>query len=291
MKTTSTWEIQGFGKRWLAPVFIVLWASACQSDSSPQPKVAQETHPLVISKKDFAGSGINMLNAQGMAPLHEAIKSNRIEKARWLIEHGADVHLYSASQMNPMYYAADCNRLEILKLLLAAGADIEAKSVREWGPLLIAAERGHTRIVAELIRHGADLRATGQMGWTALHSAAENGHVEVLKLLIEKGANVNTRLFPDTVLHRTAIKGHAEAAALLIRHGALIDQPNVSGAMPLHLAISYSHKDVINVLLENGGDPNVVASNGFTPLITAYKWPGVQHREDIALLLRLYGAE
>lgn len=275
--------------------------AACQSAPSPTPQEKPEATPrdagnkIHVTPRDTvqqpATPGINDLNAKGFSPLHEAVLANKVRRVRDLIEQGASVNLYSKSRMNPLYYAADCNRLEILKMLLDAGAWIDAPSDRGWTPLLIAAERGHTRIVAELLRRGANVHTAETWGWTALHSAAVNGHQKVLRLLIEYGADVNTRQFPDTVLHQAAIKGQVCTAEILIDHGALIDQMNTSGAMPLHLAISYSHKDVINLLLDRGADPNAVASNGFTPLITAWKWPGVQDRPTIALLLRLYGAE
>lgn len=234
---------------------------------------------------------INELNSQGLALLHGAVKSNNLVEARDLIQHGADVNLLSRSQMNPLYYAADCGYNEMVRLLLENGALIEARSVNGWNPLTIASERGYAKVAKTLIQQGADVHAATDSGWTALHSATAEGNIEILDLLINHNADVNTRQYPDSVLHWAAIKGQAQAATLLIQHGALIDFQNTSGAMPLHLAISYSHIDTIKVLLDNNANPNVVASNGLTPLTTVYQWPGVKNREKIALLLRLYGAE
>jgi len=271
-------------------IFIVLVTYSCGTSPAPT-STAQQNLPVQEAKKTDEWPDINKLNAQGMAPLHDAVRDKNLVLARTLILRGADVNLFSSAKMNPLYYAADCGQVPMVKLLLDAGALIDAKSVDGWRPLLLSIERGYTHVAEELIRRGADVNAANHFGWTPLHSASANGQLEILELLIEHEADVNTRQFPDTVLHWAAIKGQAEAAALLIQHGALIDQMNMNGAMPLHLAISYSHKNVITVLLDNGADPNVVATNGFTPLITAYKWPGVKDREGIALLLRLYGAE
>jgi len=285
-----TQKSQNFGKQWALSLFIVLVTYSCGTSTAPT-LTAQQNIPAQETLKSDEWPDINQLNAKGMALLHDAVRNKNLPLVRTLIQRGADVNLFSRAKMNPLYYAADCNQVEMIKLLLDAGASIDAKSVDGWGPLLISIERGYTQVAEELILRGADVKTANHLGWTAQHSATAGGHLEVLRLLIEYGADVNTRQFPDTVLHWAAIKGQAEAAALLIQHGALIDQMNMNGAMPLHLAISYSHKEVITVLLDNGGDPNVVATNGFTPLITAYKWPGVKDREGIALLLRLYGAE
>jgi ankyrin repeat protein len=271
-------------------VFIVLVTYSCGTSPAPTSTDPQSLPDQQVKKTD-EWPDINKLDARGMAPLHEAVRNKDLPLARTLIQRGADVNLFSSAKMNPLYYAADCGQVEMVKLLIDAGASIDAKPVDGWRPLLLSIERGYTQVAKELIRRGANVNAANHFGWTPLHSASADGRLEILKLLIEHGADVNNRQFPDTVLHWAAIKGQAEAAALLIQHGALIDQMNMNGAMPLHLAISYSHKNVITVLLDNGGDPNVVATNGFTPLITAYKWPGVKDREGIALLLKLYGAE
>jgi ankyrin repeat protein len=290
MKTTAILTIHRLRKQWALSVFIVLVTYSCGTNPASTSS-AQQKPPVQETHKSDEWPDINKLNAKGMAPLHEAVRNKDLPLARTLIQRGADVNLFSSAKMNPLYYAADCNQVEMIKLLLDAGASIDTKSIDGWGPLLISIERGYTQVAEELILRGADVKTANHFGWTAQHSATADGHLEILRLLIEYGADVNTRQFPDTVLHWAAIKGQAKAAALLIQHGALIDQMNMNGAMPLHMAISYSHKEVITVLLDNGGDPNVVATNGFTPLITAYKWPGVKDREGIALLLKLYGAE
>lgn len=290
MKTTSTQKIHRFRKQWVLSVFIALVIYSCGTSPSP-PSTTQQKLPAQEKQKADESAYINTQNSKGFTLLHEAIRNKDLVIARMLIERGADVNLFSRSKMNPLYFAADCGQVEMIKLLLEAGALIDAKSISGLNPLLIATYRGHTHAVAELIRSGADVNVATDQNWTALHSAAAGGHTEILELLIENGADVNTEQFPDTVLHWAAIKGHAEAAMLLIQHGAIVDKRNLTGAMPLHLAISYSHTETVKVLLDNGANPNSVAGNGFTPLLTAHKWPGVKNREPMALLLRLYGAE
>ena len=275
----------------MVPVFLLaLWVSSCETAHSPHS--ADPQNLLVQETLDTDHwADIDTRNSAGLTQLHEAVRNKNLTRALMLIQRGADVNLFSDSHMNPLYYAADCGQVAMLRLLLDNGALIDAKSTSGWGPLLITIERGHTSAARELILSGANVHTANNFGWTALHSAASKGNTEILNMLIEQGADVNTRQFPDTVLHWAAIKGKAKAAQTLIDHGALIDQRNTSGAMPLHLAISYSHLSTVKVLLDSGANPNVVASNGFTPLLTAYKWPGVKNRERMALLLRLYGAE
>ena len=286
-----TQKIHTLKKQWMLLIFIPLVIYSCGTNPSPQPTAIEQDPPVQEKQATDEWADINKLNAKGLAPLHEAVTHKNLARARVLIQHGADVNLFSRSKMNPLYYAADCGQVAMVKLLLDAGAVIDTKSTKGWGPLLLSLERGYTQVAAELIRRGADVTTANDFGWTAQHSAAAGGHTEILKSLIEHGADINTEQLSDSVLHWAAIKGQADAATLLIQHGAIVDKRNLTGAMPLHLAISYSHTETVKVLLDNNANPNSVAGNGFTPLLTAYKWPGVKNRERMALLLRLYGAE
>jgi ankyrin repeat protein len=271
-------------------VFIALMIFSCAKSPAPPP-AAESIVAAQETPKTEDWPDINLLNPNGYTLLHEAVMNKNLGMAKIFIQQGADVNMFSATQMNPLYYAADCGQVEMVKLLLDAGALIDAKSTQGWSPLSLALYRGHIPVAKELIRRGADVKTANDFGWTAQHSAAAGGHLEISKLLIEKGADVNTEQLSDSVLHWAAIKGHADVATLLIEHGAVVDKRNLTGAMPLHLAISYSHIETVKVLLDKGADPNSVAGNGFTPLLTAYEWPGVKNRETLALLLKLYGAE
>jgi hypothetical protein len=45
---------------------------------------------LVMAKLQDLGAGLNRLDGYGVAPVHVAVRSHRIEALRWLMAHGAD---------------------------------------------------------------------------------------------------------------------------------------------------------------------------------------------------------
>jgi hypothetical protein len=70
--------------------------------------------------------------------------------------------------------------------------------------------------------------------FTALHYACKHGHIEMIKLLLEHGANVSARI--------------------------------ADGRTCLHLAATYSNKNIVTELLIVGADPFAVDSLGMIPL-------------------------
>ena len=70
-------------------------------------------------------------------------------------------------------------------------------------------------------------------------------------------------------LHFAAREGYAEAAELLLDAGADVNQPTAGdGTSPLLMATINGNFDLAMRLLEEGGDPNMVAEDGAAPLFT-----------------------
>ena len=129
---------------------------------------------------------------------------------------------------------------------------------------------------------------------------SHSGHEEVVKLLLDSWADPNVSNFGVhwTPLHRAAYSGQEVAVKLLLEAGADVNKANSNGSTPLHLAISWGskhmvelildgQKDVVRLLLENGADPNNKESLcGCTPLYLA----SVKGYEDIVKILLVGGA-
>ncbi len=124
-------------------------------------------------------------------------------------------------------------------------------------PLVWAAYFAHKEVAELLITRGANVNATDKHGRTPLHVVfigiprggpiVENpeDRVAVLKLLLAKGADVNAR---DTYAPTPDQKG---------------------GNTPLHFAVLFGAKGLIDLLLEKGADVNLKNNNGETPLACA----------------------
>ena len=99
-----------------------------------------------------------------------------------------------------------------------------------------------------------------------LNFALSNNRMDIAKSLIEDGANVNDKnLAGNTPLHLAVIRNSPDMASLLLEYGAHVNEKNRSGNTSLHLAKG-KDAEIAKLLLEKGADINSTNSNGRTPL-------------------------
>jgi uncharacterized protein len=99
------------------------------------------------------GMDPNTLSWQGVTLLHDMAQKNDVEKAKLLIDHGAELDPIDDEYLStPLGMAARWGNREMVELLIDAGADIH-KSGAEWStPLAWAESKGHEEIVKLLQR-------------------------------------------------------------------------------------------------------------------------------------------
>jgi serine/threonine protein kinase/ankyrin repeat protein len=206
-----------------------------------------------------------------MSPLHGALTYGRVEIARLLIAHGADVHALDSIGRTPLTVAITyCP--SAIELLLASGVDKN-----------------------EQTRFGAPLLAAARYQWLYTRERRENA----VKILLEKGADPNTR---DS-------DGRNALMVMSMEHKVDVDNSNVRRRRmpppPMPGSIDRSGvtqgvpggvpggppdppNKVIQLigeaLLRAGCDINATDSNGHTPLMYA-AW----YREPTAVRLLLKG--
>jgi uncharacterized protein len=152
-----------------------------------------------------------------------------------------------------------------LRHLEANGASIPLDLI---GP----AFHGHWQLTQFLIERGANAnladRATGE---TALHSALSQQerarHNQVVKVLLAAGAKPNKKTKKNKPT------------------GAFMRDCRTKGETPLHRAAAFGDEEAVQLLLDAGGDREVLDMNGETPLAWA-SWYG---RPTAILRKLLYG--
>jgi len=131
--------------------------------------------------------------------------------------------------------------------------------------------RNDYQALKKLIESGTAINATvDRYGRTALmHAVLEtNVDTDMVKFLIELGADVNVCEKQEkwTALHFAARDLKLERVKVLLTHGALIDPEDIFGNTPLWRCITSAFPgnkmEVINVLLENGANPNKKNKSG-----------------------------
>jgi ankyrin repeat protein len=183
-----------------------------------------------------AGADVKAANDFGATALYAAAANADPTLTVKLIGAGADPNTPLTSGETPLMEAAGRGNLEVVRALLAGKADPNAKDSKAGQtPLMWAAQQRHTSVVEELIKSGANVGTGSKSGFTPLMFAAQQGDVDTARVLIGAGAKPN------------------EA------------QPKTN-ITPLIIASAMVHPKMVELLLDNGANPNVVEWMGYSPL-------------------------
>ncbi|KAE9139620.1 hypothetical protein PF010_g510 [Phytophthora fragariae] len=223
-------------------------------------------------------------------PLHIASRKGHSAVVELLLQHSAASNLPDEEGNTALHYAANIESVEVL-LNSAFRTNANIPNRRGRTPLHIAAARGDVAVVAYLIRHGAEQDIVDDQGQSAFHHAAANGHTAVtLVLLHENDAKKTKNLTPsadpsiesngtteDTSVNGSQNQangsggdnGEENAEEQEEANGFDINQEDLKGNTALHLAAmspSERCQKMLQLLLENGADPNRANWFGYTPL-------------------------
>ncbi|HBB35293.1 MAG TPA: hypothetical protein DDZ80_27815 [Cyanobacteria bacterium UBA8803] len=128
----------------------------------------------------------------------------------------------------------------------------------------------------------------------ALFQAIENQDLNLIASLLSNGTNPNI-LYPefpgwtplDHAIEQLEDGGSIEAIILLLRHGASVNIWDANhDATPLLMALFRGQIEAVRLLLAVGADPNVVGSEGDSPL----RWCVEQGDYETAAMLLRCGA-
>ena len=181
-----------------------------------------------------AGADINAIGIEGSTALMYAARDAK--KVGYLIEHGAKVNAVSNSKTTALHVASGfVGGTESVRLLVKAGANIEALNDQGETPLALAVVSTDTAKAKFLLDNGANPNTERLIAGISALSAK---NASTLKLLIDRGLKIESRVSPE---------GHS-LLAFCVMDGS---------------------EDIVNLLLENGANPNDATPNGMTVLMTA----------------------
>ncbi|KAG7234551.1 hypothetical protein INR49_004486 [Caranx melampygus] len=163
------------------------------------------------------------------------VKAGLVENVKSLLEHGAAPHNTNSKNESPLLLAVRANSFEMTHALVAHGAWVDQVCRKKWTAMHEAAKVGNMDIVMLLLRNGG--RGTrgreGGDGVTPLAVAAENGHFHIAEILVNCGSRVNSQaLNGESVLLDAAGSGNTQCIQLLLNNGANPNLPSIPGHCP-----------------------------------------------------------
>ncbi|KAI1856775.1 hypothetical protein JX265_011416 [Neoarthrinium moseri] len=228
------------------------------------------------------GADPNAPDKSGVTPLFSAVEESFLDGASMLLKYGADPNLAAGhAPDSPLALSIAEDKYNFTRLLLTYGGD--ANTIMADGDTVlikaIALKRAK-KMIDLLLEYGSDANGKNREGKTPLFDAIQGGRADVVTTLIDHGANPNLpgpkhMLWPST--YQTA------CLKVLLARGA--DPKKAPGIM--ELATSINNLESVRVLLKAGVDPNAKKDGIFTPLCTSIR----DNRPDIFQLLLANGAD
>lgn len=162
--------------------------------------------------------------AEGLPPLHYAVRAGRTDVVKAVIDAGADVVAPAPGTGLPpvfLVFEEEVPRQQVLDVLMRHGATVKVPSPVDGRTVLMAAAanaRTPRLLVDRLLYMGSALDAADARGWTALHYAVKSGHADAVKAFLARDASIEAEAEDAGTpldLARAAAESNAEAAAIL----------------------------------------------------------------------------
>ncbi|XP_051170561.1 putative ankyrin repeat protein RF_0381 [Leptopilina boulardi] len=227
-----------------------------------------------------------------MTALHFAARNGNLKIVKLLMTNGFDrIDAINEMGETPLDLSIQSNCLNVVKHLIENGAKIRSKPVLEealhfgnlevWKYLLIcnstiiaktcpcdselhlAVRAGQVEIVEEIIeKEASKVKSYG----SAVYIAVENGKEEILKILLTAGFSIENFLGINP-LHVAATFEHTRLVELLLKFGAKINlQTDEHKITPLDFAAAAGHANMVKFLLDVGANPMVNRISDLTSL-------------------------
>ena len=253
---------------------------------------------FVVVMRVFTVQGMELVNEAierekaGNYELHRACKEGNKVLVEQLLGEGVRVRAEDDDGMTALHWAAKEGHSEIVETLILNRADVRAKTQYGWTALHWAACKGHTEVFRLLFDnyrgyfrlYSKVFNMTTEM---LLHLAVKNDRIEIVAILIQEGIRLDARDYRGrTALHWASKKGYGKIVSHLLAQKPgispgwrdwigslwqnykmpLIAFQDCLGYTALHWAAEKWHLEVMEHLLENGGNTETWDGFGRTVL-------------------------
>lgn len=265
--------------------FLILHGTSVQPMQKERAQALLSTAIMHSSPREVqtaleSGADVNILDANGLAPIHYAVQLRMTDILSLLIQANAQVNIQSQpTKQTPLHIATQKGNLEAVKILLQAHASTYAKDSEQQTALNYAKKLGLPAIESYISQY-AKLQQQNALLLQAISTRDE----ATIERLIEQGANMTIfDRYNNGIIHYAI---HADTTPrileLLLHSGAAINIQDKNLDTPLHIAIKSQNVPLVRVLLQFRPDITLKNKAGYSPKKLAEK----TSRELNALLTR-----
>ena len=210
----------------------------------------------------------------GLTALHYAAKTDQVDIARILINHGADLSRCEKLGRTALHCCVQSRGVHCLRLFLQQNADSSVQDLEGMTIWHLAAQEGNVQALSILLSinvnpRSVTVRRTND-GKTPLLCASAGGSKDAMELLLNAGSSLtDTASDGSSPLHYAAGSGSLEGVEFLMEKKVLSHLVTHDGSTTLHYAVAGSLENVAEIariLIENGVDPCKARNDGCTPL-------------------------
>ncbi len=196
---------------------------------------------------------------------------------RILVEAGADVSSINSSGAIALQMAASERQYESMEILLSHGSNVDHKDTSGNTALMKSCELNSDECVRLLLEYNADVCMTNDMGQTALMLSIKSPNVltepRITKMLLDVNSDVInvTDKYGRSAVHYACSHGNGDILAMLLNKGGNCNLLDNSNQSPLMFTVFYNTdtEACFKLLLERGCDVFAVDGMNRTAMVHA----------------------
>ncbi len=169
-------------------------------------------------------TNLNLLNKNGETPLFQAVSAGRKVIAELIARVSTDLDKMNPdSEETPLMKALKTNRFDIVKILINQGANINWKNENSESLLHLLTDISDIASVKFLIDMGIEQHVVNQKNETPLHAAVMASNESLLQMLLKEGQiPINAKDYRGyTSLYWAELFHHGSISVILRKHGGV----------------------------------------------------------------------
>ncbi|XP_025085724.1 uncharacterized protein LOC112559059 [Pomacea canaliculata] len=219
-------------------------------------RLAQTPHPQclpVLRRLVQKGADINFCSIQGESALTLAVKSNNWPVVQFLVSRGVQYSVQTLEQLHTIHRLIkttsstfpEDKKVKLMKLLTNSGLSINLLDQCGKTPAELAFIHKKWKLLRYLLKSKADINPTSTKLDSFFHELTKMGSVDddvkdITRLLVMSGLDINQQnIFGDTPFHVAAEKANWDAVIVFVEHGADINILDRYGRSLLHTVVGH----------------------------------------------------